>query len=310
VHDFDYRSAWVALQTLRAEGSLRLRVVKSVPPDDLEAAYLLGLRSGFGDDWLRVGSLKIFMDGALGPRTAAMLAPYEQEPENHGMLNKDAGALIAIGRRARAVGLSLAVHAIGDRANREALDAFAALRAEERAAGLPPLRHRIEHVQLLHPDDLSRLAELEIIASMQPIHATSDMGMADRYWGTRARLAYAWRSVARTGARMAFGSDAPVESANPFWGLHAAVTRRRADGSPGPDGWHPDQRLTLTEALRGFTAGAAWAAGMEDRLGRLTPGCLADLIVLERDPFEIPPDELRSLRPSATMVDGEWTWQE
>jgi predicted amidohydrolase YtcJ len=308
-HDFDYRTAFMALQDLRASGELSLRVIKSVPPDLLDHAHGLGLRSGFGDDLLRIGSYKTFMDGALGPRTAAMFQPYLNEPENRGILNFDGEELFEIGRKAAECGLSMAVHAIGDRAVHEVLNAYQQLRAYERQNGLPHRRHRIEHVQVIHPDDAGRLAELGIIASMQPIHAVSDMLAADRWWGERARLAYAPRTQLDAGAPLAFGSDAPVESPNPFLGLHAAVTRRRPDGTPGPEGWYPEQRLSFAEALAGFTTGAAYAAGMEDRLGRLSPGCYADLIVLETDPFTCPPDDLLQMRPLATMLGGEWVWQ-
>jgi predicted amidohydrolase YtcJ len=219
------------LQQIHARGVLKLRVTKSIPLDDLNHAVELGLRTGFGDDRLRIGSVKAFMDGALGPRTAAMFQPYLNEPENRGILNMDAEELLESGRRAVEVGLSMAVHAIGDRANHEVLDAYAQLRRFERDQGLPPLKHRIEHVQVLHPDDAARLAELGIIASMQPIHATSDMHMADRYWGDRAALSYAWRTQLYHGAHLAFGSDAPVESPNPFWGCMPPL-RQRADGSP------------------------------------------------------------------------------
>jgi predicted amidohydrolase YtcJ len=144
---------------------------------------------------------------------------------------------------------------------------------------------------------------------MQPIHATSDMLAAEKYWGERANLAYAWRTQLNSGATLAFGSDAPVESPNPFWGLYAAVTRRRTNGSPAPEGWHPEQRLTMQEALEGYTVGAAYAAGLEDRLGRLSPGHYADLIVLEKDPFTCPPDDLLTMQSVATMLGGEWIWQ-
>lgn len=308
-HDFDYRAAFMALQDLRASGDLRLRVVKSVPPDLLDHAHALGLRSGFGDDILRIGSYKTFMDGALGPRTAAMFQPYLNEPENRGILNLDGEELFEMGRKAADSGLSMAVHAIGDRAVHEVLDAYEQLRAYEREHQLPRLRHRIEHVQIIHPDDAGRLAELGVIASMQPIHAVSDMLAADHWWGERAKLAYAPRTQLEAGASLAFGSDAPVESPNPFLGLHAAVARRRADGSPGPEGWYPEQRLSMAEALAGFTTGAAYAAGMEDRLGRLSPGYYADLIVLEEDPFTCAPDSLLTMQPVATMLGGEWVWQ-
>ncbi len=309
VHDFDRRDCFMALQVLHSQGRLKLRVTKNIPVELLEHAFELGLRTGFGDDRLRIGSVKAFMDGALGPRTAAMFRPYDGEPENKGILNMDGEQLFEFGRRAAQVGLGMTVHAIGDRANHEVLDAYEQLRAYEKEKGLPALRHRIEHVQVLHPDDAHRLAELNVIASMQPIHATSDMLMADRYWGERTSLAYAWRTQIAAGARLAFGSDAPVESPNPFWGIHAAVTRRRADGSPGPEGWHPEQRLTVQEAIEGFTLGAAYAAYAEGRLGKLAEGYLADLIVLEHDPFTCNPVELKDLRSSATMVGGEWVWR-
>ncbi len=309
VHDFDRRVCFMALQQLHQRGELKLRVVKSLPVDDLDHAHELGLQSGFGDDWLRIGNVKAFMDGALGPRTAAMFQPYLNEPENRGILNMDGEQLFEIARRAADAGLGMTVHAIGDRANHEVLDAYEQLRRYEHAHNLPALRHRIEHAQVLHPDDAARLAQLDIIASMQPIHATSDMLMADRFWGERVRLAYAWRTQLDHGARLAFGSDAPVESPNPFLGLVAAATRRRADGSPGPQGWVPEQKLTLPEAVAAYTVGPAYAAGMESRLGRLVSGCLADLIVLEKDPFTCPTEELLSMQSSATMVGGEWVWR-
>jgi hypothetical protein len=201
----------------------------------------------------------------------------------------------------------MAVHAIGDRANHEVLDAYEQLRRFERDHNLPPLKHRIEHVQLLHPDDAGRLAKLGIIASMQPIHATSDMHMADRFWGERSALSYAWRTQLQQGARLAFGSDAPVESPNPFLGLHAALTRQQADSSPA-EGWYPQQRLSMQEALEAYTLGPAYTAGVETHLGRLSPGYLADLIVLRQDPFAIPPSDVIKLESSATMLGGEWIW--
>jgi hypothetical protein len=315
-HDFDRRSCFVALQMLHQRGELRLRVLKSIPLDDLPHAAVLGLRSGLGDDWLRIGGVKMFADGALGPQTAAMLQPYQGDPQNRGMLLMDAEEIFEHGRQAVENGLPIAVHAIGDRANHEVLDAFSQLRRLEeqiRAATPQPggrLRHRIEHVQVIHADDAGRLAQLGVVASMQPIHATSDMLMADRFWGERAELSYAWMTQLDNGAILAFGSDAPVESPNPFWGLHAAITRRRIDGSPGPQGWYPEQRLSLLQALNGFTTGAAYVAGWDDRLGMLARGYLADLIVLESNPFECSPQELHRLKPSGTMIGGEWVFQE
>ncbi len=309
VHDFDGRASFSALQWLHEQGRLGMRVTKSIPVELLDHAFELGLRTGFGDDWLRIGSVKAFMDGALGPRTAAMFEPYLGEPENKGNLNMDGEQLFEFARRAADGGLGMTVHAIGDRANHEVLNAYEHLRAYETDKGLPHLRHRIEHVQVIHPDDAPRLAKLDVIASMQPIHATSDMLMADKYWGERTSLAYALKTQLDMGAHVAFGSDAPVESPNPFLGIHAAVTRRRADGTPGVEGWHPEQRLSMQQALEGFTVGPAYAAYAEDRQGRLAPGAFADLIVLEKDPLTCNPDEMKDLQSSATMVGGEWVFQ-
>jgi predicted amidohydrolase YtcJ len=309
LHDFDRARSFRALQTLRQRGQLGLRVLKHIPVESLDQAIAVGLRSGFGDDLLRLGAVKVFADGALGPRTAAMFDPYEGEPENHGMLFVDSEQLLEWGQQAAQGGLGLTVHAIGDRAVHEVLNAFEQLRAYERAQGLPARRHRIEHVQITHPDDRARLGQLGLVASMQPSHATSDMLAAKKYWGRRVAHAYGWKTQLEAGAVLAFGSDAPVESPNPFLGLHAAVTRRLPDGNPGPQGWLPEQRLNLTEALAGFTSGPAYAAGMESKLSRLAPGCLADLIVLLEDPCEIDPHDLQHLRPIATMLGGEWVWE-
>ena len=308
VHDYDQVRCFSALQLLDAEQKLSLRVVKSIPYDLLPNAVALGLRSGFGSQFLRIGSVKLFSDGALGPRTAAMLQPYEEEPENTGILLLDSEQILEAGQQAAIAGLSLAIHAIGDRANHEVLNAYAQLRQHETDTHRPHLRHRIEHVQILHPQDYDRLAALDVIASVQPIHATSDMLMADRFWGIRSAGAYAYGTLMKSGASLAFGSDAPVEQPNPFLGLHAAVTRQRADRQPHPQGWYPDQRLTLMEALAGFTTGAAYAAHQENSLGRLSVGYLSDLILLPVDPFSLPPEDLYRIQPVATMVGGNWVW--
>ena len=309
VHDFDRRESFMALQRLHAQSKLKLRVLKNIPVELLDQAFELGLRAGFGDDWLRIGSVKVFMDGALGPHTAAMFQPYIGEAENRGILNMDGEELFEYGRKAAQVGLGMTVHAIGDRANHEVLNAYEQLRSYENENHLPALRHRIEHVQVIHPDDAARLGRMNIIASMQPIHATSDMLMADQLWGERSKLAYAMKTQLDYGARLALGSDAPVEAPNPFWGLHAAVTRRRADGSPSRDGWYPEQKLTMAEAVAGYTLGPAYTANMEDRLGKLAPNYLADLLVLEKDIFTCNPNDLLTLESSATMIGGEWVYR-
>ncbi len=309
IHDFDKSTCFQALQILNWRGDLRFRVVKSIQLEMLPHAVGLGLRSGFGDDFLRLGSVKLFADGALGPHTAAMFESYVDDSQNRGILQLDNEQLFEYGRQAADGGLSLAVHAIGDRAIHEVLDGFSRLRAYESDHKMPALRHRIEHVQTIHPADARRFEELEIIASMQPSHAPSDMLKADRLLGKRAAFTYAFVTLAQHKARMAFGSDAPVESPNPFIGMHAAVTRCRLDGSPGKEGWFPEQRLSVRQALEGFTLGPAYAAGMEDRLGRLSPGFLADLVVVGTDPYTCDPADLPHIQPTATMVGGDWAWR-
>ncbi len=303
IHDMDGPPAFAAYQRLHSRGELGLRVVKYIPAAALDCALEIGLRAGLGDDWLRLGGIKVFADGALGPRTAALLRPYEGEPENLGVLTVERDALHDLARKAAEGGLPLAVHAIGDAANRMVLDVLAQV-------GDAGLRHRIEHVQLLHPADLPRLAQLGVVASMQPIHATQDSEMADRYWGDRCASAYAWRSLLRSGATLIFGSDCPVEDFNPLVGIHAAVTRQRADGSPGPEGWYPEQRLSVEEAVRAYTSSAAQAVGLDDRLGSLSPGKLADLVVLDRDIFECDPMEIKDAQVQATFIGGQRVYGE
>jgi len=308
VHDFDRSTCFQALQMLDASGSLKLRTLKSIPLEELEHAVHLGLRSGFGSAFLRIGSVKLFADGALGPQTAAMLQPYENEPGNSGLLFLDAEQILEYGQMAAQSGISLATHAIGDRANHEVIKAYIQLRDLEKRTGRLQLRHRIEHVQVLHSDHLRLLAENGIIASMQPIHTTSDMDTADRHWGTRSRYAYAFNTLLANGTRLVFGSDAPVESPNPFWGLYAAVTRQRHSGYPSIDGWYPQERLNLRQALESYTIHPAYAAGWENRLGRLAPGYLADLIVLPSDPFNMDTASLFTIQPERVMVNGEWVF--
>ena len=300
IHDVDAAPAFEVYQRLYARGKLGLRVAKYLAAEQLDAACQVGLRAGLGDHWLRVAGIKVFSDGALGPRTAAMLAPYEGEPDNRGVLTIEEAALRDLAVRATACGLPLAVHAIGDRANRMVLDVLSDV-----GGGLS---HRIEHVQLLHPDDVPRLASLGITASMQPIHATQDCEMAERYWGTRCATAYAWRSLLETGAVLAFGSDCPVEDLNPFLGIHAAVTRRRPDGFPSPSGWHPEQCLTVPEAVQAYTVGPARSVGAEGNVGTLSPGKLADLIVLDRDIFTCEPMEIAETSVLATMIGGQFVY--
>ena len=309
-HDFDGPDCLRVLQILRERGELAMRVLKNVNDPYIEHMYETGLRSGFGDDWIRLGGLKIFADGALGPRTALMVEPYENEPDNYGIGVMDKEAIYALVSKGSAAGWSATIHAIGDRAVHDVLDVYETVRAEEAKRGEPrsSRRHRIEHVQIIHPDDVHRLAELDIIASMQPNHATSDYEMADAYWGARSRLAYNPRVQLDQGVVVAFGSDSPIDPFAPLPNIYAAVSRRRRNGAPGPEGWYPQNRVSVMEALHGFTTGPAYAAGMEDRLGRLAPGFLADLVVLDRDITQMPPDEFLETEVIGTMVAGQWRY--
>jgi len=309
VHDFDRELCLLALQHLESTRQLKLRVNKSIPKEFLEKAIESGYRTGSGSDWLWFGGVKDFADGALGPQTAAMLAPYKGTDQK-GMLLIDEEDIVGLGIRAASGGLALSIHAIGDLANRAVINAIEQIRIHEKELGIDPLPHRIEHVQLIDPADAGRLAELGITASTQPVHATSDMEMADAYWGERTAYAYAPRHQIDYGALVVFGSDAPVEDPNPWHGIHAAVTRRRADGSPGSDGWHPEGRLTVEETLKAFTINPALCSGKGDLQGRLKPGCWADLIVLEKDPYTCDPEELKDIQPVGTMINGKWVYRD
>ena len=300
VHCMDGWPAFLALEHLHARGELGLRVLKYMPHDHLDEIKVRGLQSGDGDEWLRIGGIKLYADGALGVRTAALLEPYEGESDNRGMLLWEEQALWELGRRANEAGLALAIHAIGDRSNQLVLDLLQTI------PRLKPIPHRIEHVQLLTPSDLGRLAANGIVASVQPIHATSDIEMAERHWGTRTRYAYAYNTLLDHGTQMVFGSDAPVEPFEPLLGIHAAVTRRRLDGSPGVDGWHPEQRLNVPQAIAAYSLRPARLAGLDQRLGSLAPGKLADLVVLDRDIFDVHPMEIPTINVLGTMIAGRW----
>ncbi|MHB1293620.1 MAG: amidohydrolase [Anaerolineae bacterium] len=300
VHAPEGPEAMAAMMSLDAEQALTLRVWHHLPLGQLDSAVALGLRTGFGNDWLRIGHVKMFADGALGSATAEMLEPYDGRPGAYGVVATETEALYEAVRKAAGAGLASAIHAIGDAANRRVLDVFERVAREGLGRGL---RQRIEHVQLLAPEDLARLAQLGVIASMQPIHATQDMDMADRQWGARCRYAYAWGSLLRSGARLAFGTDCPIESLNPLPNLYAAVTRRRADNRPAA-GWYPEERVPLQDALYAYTMGSAYAAGQEHNRGSLTPGKLADVVVLSRAIYEEEPEALLETQVDITIVGG------
>jgi len=247
-------------------------------------------------------AVKAWVDGALGSRGAALLEDYSDRPGYRGSMLYSPLELQSLAELAGKYGWQLNVHAIGDAGNRAALDAFEhGLTAAQRKS----LRPRIEHAQVIALSDIPRFAALDVIASIQPTHATSDMNMAeDRVGHVRIQGAYAWRKLKSAGARLAGGSDFPVELANPFYGLYAAVTRKNRDGEP-KDGWYAQEKLTREEALRLFTTDAAYAAHMEDRVGALQPGQWADFILVDRDYFNVPEDKIDATEVVATYVGGK-----
>lgn len=248
---------------------------------------------------LTVRSVKMYADGALGSRGAAMLAPYSDDPMNSGLLVTKPEHMLAVAKRARAAGYQANTHAIGDRGVRNVIDAY------EQAGATAADRFRVEHFQVVAPSDFPRLAQHGIIASMQPTHATSDMPWAEARVGPeRIKGAYAWRTVLNSGARLALGSDFPVEDVNPFFGIYSAVTRQDQKGNPA-GGWYPDQKLTLAEAIRGFTSDAAFAAFEESSRGTIEPGKLADLTIVEGDLFAAPQSQLFATKVRYTVVGGD-----
>jgi len=256
---------------------------------------------GYGQDCLTVRSVKLLADGALGSRGAALLAPYSDKPDQRGLLFVSDAEMAAKIQTALKAGYQVNVHAIGDAANRQVLDGF---EAAYKAVGGRELRNRIEHAQIVAPSDIPRFKQLDLIASMQQTHATSDMNMAeDRIGAERLKGAYAWHTFLKQGTRIAGGSDFPVESDNPFFGLHAAVTRTDHEGRPA-GGWHPEQAMTLIEAFRSFTLDAAYAQHQEKTVGSLEPGKWADFILIDRDLFEIPPGDIWKIKVEQTWVGG------
>jgi hypothetical protein len=293
IHDKDgWLGALRVFERLRAEEALTLRVWQSLPYDHIDRLAEIGVTSGLGDDLLRVGYIKAFLDGTLGSRTALLL-------DGSGVEIVGYEEFVDIVARSARAGFPVAVHAIGDRANRRALDAFEATRDEWAPRGL---RQRIEHSQLLAPEDVGRFAALGVAASVQFSHAPSDRDIADRFWEGRTDGAYAFRSLLDSGALVANGSDAPVEELDPLLGIRAGATRTLDER----DAWHGEQRVTVEQALHATCVAPAWLARDERRRGKLLPGYLADLVVLDRDPLDCPPEGLGEIEVVATMLGGRW----
>lgn len=286
IYNLEGAAALRAFQRLHAQNQLTLRVMHTLAAENLDHALAIGLRGNFGDEFLRIVGVKIFADGSLGSQTAWMLEPFNGS-DDCGIPTTPLDEIERLARAAAQAEMMVCTHAIGDRANRHVLNVYEQLRREGFTAPL-----RIEHAQHLHPSDVPRFATLNVIASMQPIHATSDYQMADALLGARARYAYAFKSLLSSGATLVFGSDCPVETLDPWVGIHAAVTRERANGEPR-GGWYPQEKLSVAEAVRAYIGAP------------LRVGGSGDVLVLSHDIFNIPAREILQTRVEQTIVGGK-----
>jgi predicted amidohydrolase YtcJ len=294
-----------AYQRLRASGELPVRIYATQERPFAEF-LAMGVTTGFGDDWVRIGGVKLYADGSMGSGTAAFFEPYADDPATTGLLIQSPDALRTLVFDADAAGFQVLVHAIGDRANAVVLDILERLAAER---GPRDRRARIEHAQVVRDADKARFARAGVIASIQPSHCTDDMRWAEKRIGKdRCAIAYDFKSFLDAGVRVAFGTDWYVEPLDPMIGLHAAVTRQFADGTPA-GGWHPEERLTMAQAIELYTLGSAYAEFAETRKGSITPGKLADLVVLSRDLFTIPPRDILGTTPVLTIVGGRVVYE-
>lgn len=296
------------LRRAELEGWLTCRMYEIIPITRWEKLRDAGLARNMGDDFIKLGAVKGFADGSLGSATAWMYEPFADDPSNRGIplpLMNPPAKMEALASGADQAQIQICIHAIGDRAVAEILDMYARLGGGNAAAH----RFRIEHAQHMRPQDFARFAQLGIVASMQPYHAIDDGRWAEKRLGhERARWSYAWRSMLDAGVPVAFGSDWPVAPLSPILGIYAAVTRATLDGKH-PDGWFPEQRLTVEEALRAYTQGSAYAAFQEVEKGSITPGKLGDVVVLSDDLFTIPPAKIKDAHVVMTIVGGKVVYQ-
>jgi predicted amidohydrolase YtcJ len=301
--------SWQDLEVFRIaqrRGLLKVRIYACTPLAEWKRLAEEVKQRGRGDEWLKIGGLKGYVDGSLGSHTAALLEPFDDAPNDRGLLVNTAEDLESWTAAADAAGLQVAVHAIGDRANRLQLDVFERVAKQN---GPRDRRFRIEHAQHIAPEDVARFGKLGVIASMQPYHAIDDGRWAERLIGARrSETSYAFRSLLDSKGVLAFGSDWYVAPATPLEGIFAAVTRRTLDGKH-PDGWVPAQKISVEEALRAYTSDAAFAAFSEKSLGSLQAGKLADLVVLDRNLLETPGEDLAKAGVVLTMVDGRVTFE-
>lgn len=307
IQDYSTWQDFLIYRELKQEGKLPLRITEWLTfTEPLAKLQEERREGGTTDPWLKTGSLKAFMDGSLGSRTAAMLAPYSDEPTTSGILRMQPKELNQMSIERDKAGFQLNFHAIGDKANRVALDAFAAVRA---ANGPRDRRDRIEHAQVVAPEDFARFAELDVIASMQPVHLLDDQRWASARLGPeRSKGAYAWNTMRKDGARLAFGTDYPVEGIDPLRGLYACVTRELPEGGPA-GGWEPQEKLPLNDCISDYTTGSAYAEFEENRKGEIKPGMFADIVVYPTDITRMPPAELLRTSVDMTITGGRIVYE-
>jgi len=306
VHSLEGLRQWEALNALEKQGELKIRVHHAVQWYELKKTVNLGIAPSSGSDRLWIGPVKLYADGSLGSGTALLHEPYADEPGQRGLAVLSLEDLMENIAAAYKLGYDVAIHAIGDKAVTDSLTALSGARQDCPRQS----RDRIEHVQLLRPEDISLFQDLGAVASVQPVFLPTDWSVAEAKWGQdRCRSGgYIWKSIMQAGIPTQFGSDAPVESNNPLLGLQAAVTRQTLDGQP-PGGWFPEQNLALEQGLAGYTRTSAWTSRRENYLGSITPGKWADLTVFEADLFQIPPEQWPSVGVEMTIVDGEIAFQ-
>ena len=304
IHNHDDPGAHELFDQLEAEGDLTLRVSSWLPRGELDSVIDWGMTSGSGDEKLKFGGVKFYSDGSLGSQTALMFEPFEGSKDNLGIEVTSEEELSKLVSKASRAGISVAIHSIGDKAVHQSLNAIEkSVRKSGKEAGL---RHRIEHVQLLHPQDVERFHKLGIIASVQPVHTPADIDIAERYWGKRCKLAYAFKTLLDSGAHVVFGSDAPIETLNPWMGIHAAITRHRIGEK---ESWYPEEKVSLSDAISAYTRWAGYASYEENLKGSIEVGKLADMIVLSQDVFKIKPEEIPNTKIEYTILGGRIVYE-
>jgi predicted amidohydrolase YtcJ len=296
IHNFEEQKAVFFFQKFLKEEKLSLRVCFWIADEDLDSAINLGLHSGFGDEDIRFGGLKLYSDGALGSQTALMFEAYENSKDNVGIEVTSQKEMTEWIKKASQAGINVAIHAIGDKGVHQALNAIEHTKYKNR-------RHRIEHIQLLHPQDLKRFSQLGVIASVQPYHAPSDRDIADKYWGKRPGFRYPYKSLLNEKTKLVFGSDLPIETMDPLKIIYAAVTRRKEGGKRRA--WYPKECLSVPEAVFAYTQSASYASYQEKIKGSIEIGKLADMVILSKDIFKVNPEEILNTKVEYTIVGGK-----